>query len=531
MHKHQIKKREKGEASLFAMRSIKTQSKILTLAELATKACDFRANGLVVVQAHGTFDLLHLGHVRHLEAARALGDVLVVTVTADRFVNKGPGRPAFTETLRAEMLAALHFVSYVAISEAPDGISAIDAIRPNVYAKGSDYQNPDGDVTGKINLERNAVEGRGGTVQFTDEISFSSTELINRHFNLFEPHVRNHLSELRDDGGLGVILRSIEAIKDYRVVLVGDAIIDEYQYVIPMGKPPKEHIIATRYQDKEVFAEGVFAAANHVASFCREVHVITCLGDDHGYDDLIRRSLKPNVILHALFRPNSPTPLKRRFVDPASIRKLFEVYHMNDEPLTIDLERQLQARIKEICPGADVVISTDFGHGLIGPRIVDDLISTSRFLAVNTQSNSANMGYNLITRYPRADYICIDGPEARLALSDRISAAGDIVYHLAERLPHCSRLIVTQGRHGCITFERDQLAVHTIPAVARKIVDTVGAGDAFLAITSPLVAAGTPMNLVGFVGNVVGALKVEIVGHRRAVDKVALIKDLTGLLK
>ncbi len=344
MHKHQIKKREKGEASLFAMRSIKTQSKILTLAELATKACDFRANGLVVVQAHGTFDLLHLGHVRHLEAARALGDVLVVTVTADRFVNKGPGRPAFTETLRAEMLAALHFVSYVAISEAPDGISAIDAIRPNVYAKGSDYQNPDGDVTGKINLERNAVEGRGGTVQFTDEISFSSTELINRHFNLFEPHVRNHLSELRDDGGLGVILKSIEAIKDYRVVLVGDAIIDEYQYVIPMGKPPKEHIIATRYQDKEVFAGGVFAAANHVASFCREVHVITCLGDDHGYDDLIRRSLKPNVILHALFRPNSPTTLKRRFVDPASIRKLFEVYHMNDEPLTIDLERQLQAQ-------------------------------------------------------------------------------------------------------------------------------------------------------------------------------------------
>jgi sugar/nucleoside kinase (ribokinase family) len=82
-----------------------------------------------------------------------------------------------------------------------------------------------------------------------------------------------------------------------------------------------------------------------------------------------------------------------------------------------------------------------------------------------------------------------------------------------------------------MTFERDQLAVHTIPAVARKIVDTVGAGDAFLAVTSPLVAAGMPMDLVGFVGNVVGALKVEIVGHRRAVDKVALIKDLNGLLK
>src|SRR6266478_1445448 len=127
------------EAEQFRMGLIRTESKILTVDELATRANRFRASGLVVVQAHGTFDLLHLGHVRHLEAARALGDVLVVTLTADRFVNKGPGRPVFTESLRAEMVAALHFVTYVAVAEAPDAVSAIDAIRPKVYVKGQDY--------------------------------------------------------------------------------------------------------------------------------------------------------------------------------------------------------------------------------------------------------------------------------------------------------------------------------------------------------------------------------------------------------
>ena len=520
-----------GRTELVRLKPIKTESKILTVAEIASHADKVRAAGLTVVQAHGTFDLLHLGHVRHLEAARALGDVLVVTITADRYVNKGPGRPVFTEALRAEMLAALHFVTYVAIAEASDAIDAIEAIRPNVYAKGNDYQNPDGDVTGKITLERHTVEAHGGSIRFTDEITFSSTELINRHFNLFESHVRSHLSGLRDEDALNTILGHIDQIKNYRVVLVGDAIIDEYQYVLPMGKPPKEHIIATRYQDNEVFAGGIFAAANHVASFCKDVHVITCLGDDQSYEGLIRSTLKPNVTLHATCRPNSPTTLKRRFVDPSSMRKLFEVYHMNDEPLTRDLENQLQSYIEELCPTADVVISTDFGHGMIGPQIVDSLVSSSRFLAVNTQSNSANMGYNLITRYPRADYVCIDGPEARLALSDRISSAGDIVHHLAAKLSYCPKLVVTQGRHGCITFERDQEVVHTIPAVARKIVDTVGAGDAFLAVTSPLVACGAPMNLVGFIGNVVGALQVEIVGHRHSVDKAALIKGVTGLLK
>ena len=510
---------------------VTTQSKILTIAELAVQARKLRQEGRTVVQAHGTFDLLHLGHVRHLESARSLGDNLVVTLTADRFVNKGPGRPVFTEALRAEMLAALHFVTAVAVAESPDAVSAIDAIRPSVYAKGQDYQNPDGDVTGKITLERRAVEAHGGAIHFTDEMTFSSTELINRHFNLFEPHVRDHLSGLREGGGLDGALQWIERIKDYRVVLVGDAIIDEYEYVLPMGKPPKEHIIATRFQDSEVFAGGVFAAANHVASFCKEVEIITCLGASDSYEAFIRNTLKPNVKLHTIERPSAPTTRKKRFVDPSSIRKLFEVYHMNDESLTEDLEGQLDALIRDRCTGADVVISTDFGHGLIGPRIVKRLAACSRFLAVNTQSNSANMGYNLITRYPRADYICIDAPEARLALSDRMSSAGDIVFHLADRMQVCSKLIVTQGKHGCVTYERDEGTIHTIPAVARNIVDTVGAGDAFLAITSPMVAAGAPMNLVGFIGNVVGALKVEIVGHRRSVDKASLIKGVTGLLK
>lgn len=509
----------------------RTQAKILPIPELAERIKVLRKANKTVVQAHGTFDLMHLGHVRHLEAARKLGDVLVVTITADRFVNKGPGRPVFTEMLRAEMLAALHVVDFVGVCESSDAIPAIEAIKPTIYAKGRDYQNPEGDVTGKITLEREAAERNGGQVHFTDEMVFSSTELINRHFNVFEPHVRKHLSGLRADGSMDQMLEAIEKVKDYKIVFVGDAIIDEYQYVLPMGKPPKEHIIATRHQDYETFAGGVFAAANNVATFCREVEIITCLGDNNDYEDLIRRSLRPNVKLHNIVRPSSPTTLKQRFVDPNSIRKLFEVYYMNDEPLTSDLNSQVDELVREICPTADVVITTDFGHGLMGSDIVRQVIASSKFLAVNTQSNSANLGYNLITRYPKADFICIDAPEARLALSDRISSVGDIIYHLSERMPGCPKMIVTNGKHGCITFDGLSRTAHTIPAVARRVVDTVGAGDAFLAVTSPLVAAGLPMNLVGFVGNVVGAMKIEIVGHRHFIEKASLIKSITGLLK
>jgi rfaE bifunctional protein nucleotidyltransferase chain/domain len=228
---------------------------VRTLDELAEITARLKRSGKTVVHAHGTFDLLHVGHVRHLEAARKLGDVLVVTVTADRFVNKGPGRPVFTEGLRAEMLATLAYVDWVAINQAPDAVNVLKTVRPSIYVKGQDYVNPEGDVTGKIMFEREAVEAGGGRIHFTDEATFSSTELINRHFNVYEPHVRDHLNLLRADGGLTDILQLLERVRDYRVVLVGDAIIDEYQYVLPMGNPQGEHH-RHRYQDKEVFAGG-----------------------------------------------------------------------------------------------------------------------------------------------------------------------------------------------------------------------------------------------------------------------------------
>jgi rfaE bifunctional protein nucleotidyltransferase chain/domain len=506
------------------------RDKVRTLTELAWITAELRESGKTVVQAHGTFDLLHLGHVRHLEAARKLGDVLVVTVTADRFVNKGPGRPVFSGELRAEMLATIEHVGWVAINDAPDAVSAIEAIKPSIYVKGQDYQNPEGDITGKITLERNAVEAHGGRIHFTDEVTFSSTELINRHLNVFEPHIREHLNTLREDGGLDGLCELIDRVRDYRVLLVGDAIIDEYQYVLPMGKTPKENMIATRYQDRELFAGGVFAAANHVASFCKQVDIITCLGDSESYEDLARGSLLPNVGMRALKRAGAPTTLKRRFVDPSYMRKLFEVYFMNDEPLTEDLQQELDKAIRDMAGDYDVVIAADFGHGMVGPSSIDALAKHARFLAVNTQSNSANLGYNLITKYPRADYICIDAPEARLAVSDRISGVSDIARRLIDDHVDCSKIIVTQGKHGCVTYERGGIA-HTIPAFARNVVDTVGAGDAFLTVTAPLVAAGGLMHHVGFIGNVVGALKVEIVGHRRSIDKASLIKGITGLLK
>lgn len=507
-----------------------TRGKIRLLEEIAYQAEVARQKGRTVVLAHGCFDLLHLGHVRHLEEAARHGDMLVVTVTADPYVNKGPGRPVFSELLRAQMIAAMEHVDFVAINHAPTAVDVLKAVKPDVYVKGSDYADAKEDVTGGITQERYAVEAYGGRIVFTDDITFSSSSLINRFLGVYDADLHAYLEEAREGDLLSRLLDALESVKDFKVLVVGDAIIDEYRYVQPMAKSPKENMIATLYRDREIFAGGVIAAANHTAGLCRQVDVITAIGDRDDHEALIRSSLKPNVSVEFIRRIGKPTTCKTRFVDPGYMRKLFEVYDMDDTPLDAAEDDQLSRLVAERAAGYDLVIVTDFGHGLITPRGVEALTTHARFLAVNTQTNSANMGYNLITRYPKAGFVCIDAPEARLAVGDKFN---DIAVIASEKLPDrlaCDRLIITHGKHGCVTYDR-ATGTHRIPAFTNQVVDTVGAGDAFLAMTSPLVAVGAPMDLVGFIGNAAGAIKVAIVGHRNSVQKAPLVKFLTAILK
>lgn len=160
------------------------QAPILSLDDLSDICRSFRDRGRRVVHCHGAFDLLHPGHLMHFRAARAMGDMLVVTLTADRFIRKGSNRPVFPERLRAEALAALRVVDYVAVVPFPTGVEAIVAVRPHVYVKGQDYADRTRDVHGVIAAEEAAVQRFGGRLAFTHEVQFSSTRLLREHFGM-----------------------------------------------------------------------------------------------------------------------------------------------------------------------------------------------------------------------------------------------------------------------------------------------------------------------------------------------------------
>jgi rfaE bifunctional protein nucleotidyltransferase chain/domain len=158
-----------------------SRRKVLPLDELAERIRALKAEGKKIVHCHGCFDLMHPGHIKHLQAARELGDVLVVTVSPDQYIDKGEGRPAYPEALRADSLAALECVDFVAVNRWPTAVETIRLLRPDYYVKGQEFEQLE-DKTGKLQKEYEVVRESGGEMRFTHEIVYSSTALLKKYF-------------------------------------------------------------------------------------------------------------------------------------------------------------------------------------------------------------------------------------------------------------------------------------------------------------------------------------------------------------
>jgi bifunctional ADP-heptose synthase (sugar kinase/adenylyltransferase) len=343
-----------------------------------------------------------------------------------------------------------------------------------------------------------------------------------------DPEARRFLEGFRARHASGVVRDALAALRPLKVLVIGEAIIDEYSYCVPLGKAPKEPAISSKHVRLERHAGGALACANHVAGFCREVDLVTGLGADDPQEAFIRGRLKANVRPRFFVREGTPTITKRRYVSEPALLKLFEVAVMDDTPLPAAVEDQMLAHLEAALPAYDLVIVTDYGHGFLGPRTVDLLAARGRYLAVNTQANPGNLGFHVITRYPRADYLCIDEGEARLAMRDRWRPLAELAGLLRERVK-CSAMAVTRAQQGVLVSGPDGTAWE-VPALTRDVVDRMGAGDAYLAVSSPCAAAGLPLDVVTLLGSAAGALAVRIVGNRASVEPAAVERLVAELL-
>jgi bifunctional ADP-heptose synthase (sugar kinase/adenylyltransferase) len=284
-----------------------------------------------------------------------------------------------------------------------------------------------------------------------------------------------------------------------------------------------------RYLSRERHAGGALAIANHLADYCQTIDLFTYLGESDSQEEAVREHLARNVFPTFIYKAQSPTIVKRRFVDSYSRSKMFAVYDINDEALSPTEEDALCSAVEARIADCDLVIVADFGHGLITEPLVELLCEKARYLAVNTQLNAANMGYHTISKYRRADFVSIHEGEIRLDSRSRNGDLRLLMRDLADQLSS-QMVMVTRGKNGSLLYHQHDGFV-SCPAFATKIVDRVGAGDAVFALTALCAVRRVPCDLLSFLGNVVGAQAVTIVGNRASVDRQRLTCAVDGLLQ
>lgn len=505
------------------------KKKILLLDDLIRKVEDLKKAGKIIVQSHGIFDLIHPGVIRHLNEAKKQGDVLVVTIIKDKDVRRGSGRPIFPENFRVENVASLEQVDYACLVDDETPFECVKRIEPDVFAKGKAYKERDQKIHERIFQEEKELYFGKCKIYETGGFSFSSSKIINNFLYVYQEETKSFLKKFSQKYSFNEIVEKLNNLKNLKVLLIGDGIIDEYYYCESIGKSAKSPIIVNKYITHEVFAGGAFAIANHIAGLCNEVQLVTLLGGDDSREDFILNNLKPNIHTKFFYRDDGPTIVKKRYIAQYQNHKLFEINYLNDNYINEDHELSILNYLKSTLPMYDLILVSDYGHGFITNNIIKVIKEFSKTFAVNTQTNAANAGFNMITKYHNPHFVCLDELEARLATQERFANIEDIAKNISELL-NLDHLIITLGKKGSIGINRKN-EINRTPIFSTKVVDTVGAGDAFFAFTAPCFAQGMPLDLVSFIGNAVGAIAVQIMGNKKPVEKYELLEFIHTLLR
>lgn len=485
----------------------------------------------VIALCHGVFDVVHPGHIIHLEQAKAMGDVLVVSITATKYVRKGPGRPYFNDEMRMKFLEALECVDYVMLSEGYTVDDIVESVEPDIYVKGEEYAKAEDDITGKINEEKELVEKHGGKIQYTTGQTYSSTKLINTAMAGLPEEVLQYVENFKQTYSMKTIREFAEKASTLKILVVGDIIIDKYTYCKVQGLMSKDTGYSVRISNSEEYLGGSIAVARHLASFSNHVTMLAMMGSEPDLQERLNNELSPQMELQLYADDNFPTIVKHRYLTRNEKREEYrKVLAVNNIPekqrYTETARKQFLDKLEGTIADYDVVFLCDFGHGMIDEETMKLAQKKAKFLILNCQTNSTNKGMNIITKYNRADVFALDQQELRLAFPMYIDDEELAFRKIAEHLHGNGWL--TRGPLGACGIKDSE--IHNCPAFTLTVKDTVGAGDAFLAVAGLYVAADAPIEVGTFVGNIAGALGANIVGNKEAVEKVNVLKYANTLM-
>ena len=503
--------------------------KIIKIEKLSKKIREIRKKRKITVGlSHGVFDLVHLGHIFHFNEAKKKVDILIVSITSDKYVFKGPRRPFFSQEQRMEVISNLESVDYVILSDSQSSLNIINSLKPNIYFKGPDYKDNSKDFTKKIIEENDSVKKNKGTTYYTTAKKYSSTLLLNK---IRFQKTKNNLviQKIKKNFSFERIKDIIDSLNDVTPLALGEIIIDKYVFCEALGKSGKEPMLVLRDIYEELYLGGSGAIANHLSAFCKKIFLLGMIGEKKEQLKFIKKNIKPAIIFDYICKKKSPTIIKKRYLDSISKSKILGVYSLNDSTISQNQNINLISKFLRINNKTDLTILSDYGHGFISKTFSKKLIKQSKFIAVNAQINAANFGHHSLENYYNADFMIINENELNHEMRSKSDKIRELMKNLSNRLK-INFLAVTRGSSGVMLYNRSKNSFYHSEAYADRIVDKVGAGDTMLSILSICLYKKIDPDLSLLISSFCAAQSVKSIGNKFSVDKSILLKDLQHYL-
>lgn len=476
-----------------------------------------------IIHCHGVFDLVHPGHIRHLSFCKSKADILVVSITPDKFIKKGIYRPLVPEKIRANNLSVLELVDYVIIDKFKYPYNIIKKIKPDYFAKGNEYFNNPNTHTEK---EKQTLKKIGGKMLFTPgDVVFSSTKIINENEISLKYDKLKNLMDV-NKYTFEKIIDVIRKFKNIRIHVVGDLIIDtqnECEAVAGLHKTPTLSLIK---KSSRSYLGGAGIVAAHFASFSNKVTLTTVLNNDR-LGKLAKKFLKKyNVNLNPIYETDRPTTEKNIFI--SKNHNLLKVNNVSNHPINNTSLDKIKKNLKK--NNYDIVVVSDYRHGIFNNQSCKEIIKSINNKAFKVADSQVASRWGNILDFKKFDLITPTEQEARYSLFEQ-----DLTIRaLADKLIKVSKsknLILKIGERGLIALGKNRPDYITLDPFVDNLKDANGAGDALLAYSSAALFKEKSLIMASIIGILVASCKCEKKGNlplkiSEIVSKINKIKDL-----
>ena len=458
--------------------------------------------GSTVILCHGVFDVVHPGHVRHLIYAKSKADILVVGITADRFVKKGNHRPHVPQDLRALNLAAFEMVDHVVIDDHETPLELISELRPDYFAKGFEYSGTGAATAAEVT----AVSAYGGEVIFTPgDIVYSSSKLI----EMSPPDIRlPKLHSLMQRSGVTFdrLHRIVDGMQGKPAHVLGDTIVDSVTHGNVIGASSKTPTLSVQIESKEHFVGGAAIVAKHMRAAGASVTFSTVIGDDAMGEFVINDIDGLGIECAHEVDLARPTTCKNAVV--AGGYRLLKLDTVDNRPISDRIVTNLCENLSEVKGGA--VVFSDFRHGIFNRTTIAKLLSAVPKWALTAADSQVASRWGNILDFAGCDLLTPNEKEARFALGDQESGVRMLAWELY-RQAKCKLLLLKLGERGLLA--KDAGDGFTLDSFAQRAVDPVGAGDALLAYATLSMLVEDKPEAAGILGGIAAAVACENDGN------------------